>query len=258
MKSLIWADIHNRIDELKKFLEMHYSQYDEFIFLGDFFDSFNDTLEETRATANFIKETIGDRKFYFLFGNHDIQYFICNPATICSGFSHEKYDGIKQILTEQEWVQFRWYYRCQRKWLISHAGFSAKLFSNSIRSAENDHELFDFALLDIKSNKPNKLIGNQGHFDQGILWCRWNDFVPINGVNQILGHTIISEPSIHYLRTKGNGKVEECKRDYSNYRKSPPKEDKLTSINWNIDCNNRYFAVIEDGNCSIHKTREHL
>jgi UDP-2,3-diacylglucosamine pyrophosphatase LpxH len=69
MKIFIWPDIHNRIDILIKFLEHNYSNYDEIIFLGDFFDNLGDKIEETKATANFINETISAKWVSNIFTN---------------------------------------------------------------------------------------------------------------------------------------------------------------------------------------------
>lgn len=52
----------------------------------------------------------------------------------------------------------------------------------------------------------------------------WDCFAPIDGLNQLVGHT--------------------------NFRQ-PRKKSTATSTNWNIDTGLRYYAIIEDGVISI-------
>ena len=53
MKTLVVPDIHNKIDVVQKILDKE-SSVDEVIFLGDWFDDFNDNVNDVVEVAKFL------------------------------------------------------------------------------------------------------------------------------------------------------------------------------------------------------------
>ena len=106
MKTLVIPDVHQRVDSVKSIFENE-KDYDEVVFLGDWFDSFFDPpkvagFEETCEYLKYlVLEHPNKDKFVFLLGNHDISYIYenkdlsCNRISktlkyFCSGFTTSK------------------------------------------------------------------------------------------------------------------------------------------------------------------------
>lgn len=253
VKTLVWSDIHNRIDILSSHLDKNFDSYDEVVFLGDWFDSFNEKSSQTEASASYLKELLKFDKCIFLFGNHDIHYAQPALISLSPGFSHEKLDLIDKILDKDEWNNFRMFYKTQ-VFYCSHAGLSEEIFGSKLDEGDLD-KLFKLELANYRNNNPSRYIGDLSKFSKGVLWCRYNDFKPINNYNQIFGHTILDNPKTKYIRTKGDGKLEYRNQKLNEYRKNPPKMNKISSQNWCIDTNNRHYIIIEDSVISVHSTK---
>ena len=183
MKILIIPDIHNKHVSAEKIITKEKPRMT--IFLGDYFDDFNDTLEETHDTAEWLKKSMTDPHRIHLIGNHDLSYI--NQKFPCAGFSEGKLWAIKNAgvdltkLSHYCWVD---------DWLCTHAGLSRDFFS-----AYNYKNLDLSEFLDnmIKNNKDRLYDcswyrgGKDAH--PGIVWCDYNEFEDIPNVKQIFGHT---------------------------------------------------------------------
>jgi predicted secreted acid phosphatase len=53
---MIISDLHNRIDWVEPALSS--LQYNKVIFLGDYFDDFDDTVEDTKKVAKWLKQSV--------------------------------------------------------------------------------------------------------------------------------------------------------------------------------------------------------
>ena len=227
MRTLIVGDVHNEIDLIDIILKHNESKYSEIIFLGDFFDSFYDTIAIAEKTAHWLKEKLNNPKYIFLWGNHDVHYrFFRNKYIQGSGYSRNKADAINKIMKVENWNKLKFFYYSQN-FLFSHAGMNENML----------HPLngFDLTYLEkICRDDYYKLdsgehsivfgpgIGRGGFLKKGgITWQDWSvEFIPIRNLNQIVGHS--HSDTLKY----------KC---YNN------------SINVNVDCLPNYILEIEDG-----------
>ena len=123
MQTLIVPDIHLRwrlVDGLIQDVGA-----DHIIFLGDFFDQFNDTADQNRRQAVWLQGQLKLPNRTFLWGNHDLHYAHPSIHTECSGYSEGKCQAINEVMSSADWRRFQWH--CwQDGWLISHAGLHPK------------------------------------------------------------------------------------------------------------------------------------
>jgi len=144
MKTIIIADIHQRVENVKTILDRE-KNADEFIFLGDWFDSFHNPPKVTsfRETCAFLRELVLNKKYYqqkltFCVGNHDLSYIYRNnrpsatsvhntPEYYCSGVTSSKVNTFRKEffdkgLNDKFFLRnFQIAYQSQG-WTFSHAG----------------------------------------------------------------------------------------------------------------------------------------
>lgn len=183
MNILIIPDIHTKWFEAEEIIDKVKPTLT--VFLGDYFDDFNDTLEETHQTAEWLKKSMKNHYRTHLMGNHDLSYI--NQDFPCAGFSEGKLWAIKNAGVDLSKLQ---HYVWVEDWLCTHAGLSNDFFN-----AYNYKHLHLTKFLDdmIKTNR-NRLYdcswargGSDAH--SGIVWCDYGEFKNIPKVKQIFGHT---------------------------------------------------------------------
>ena len=271
MKTLVWPDVHHRHALLRQFLAKNGGDFSRRIFLGDWFDQWQDRPDHAKATAQLIVELMQDPSNIFIEGNHDSSYRYRNDTMWCPGFEWDKSRFINTVMDFPHWEKFKLFH-VEQGVICSHAGVHPAVFTHPILglTIEGITKDCEKAVECARSNIKHPVYamgmacGGKAPFG-GITWVRWGEIVPIEGMNQIVGHTLVNEPEIIYGRKKVsayNGvvteKMESVTTTLTNYLRMPPKKENLCSINWNIDTNNRYFAVIENGEISIHKTEDYL
>ena len=199
MKLLI-PDIHNKIYILDKILKK-YSFIPNKISLGDWHDSHGPYEKENLAseTARAQRDFIENPNNICLFGNHDMPYAFPDykgDGLYCSGHSFYTQKFIDKYMTREMWDKVRlfvWLNINNKPWLISHAGFHP-YFAPITEKHVTD--LCDNALNAITSNSifPEILMAGRKrggpHPCGGCTWLDFREFVPITGINQIVGHTI--------------------------------------------------------------------
>ncbi len=271
MKTLVWPDVHNRTELLKTFLAKNGDAFEKRIFLGDWFDQIDDNPSDALRVANLIVELGKDARNVFIEGNHDASYRYHTPFTICCGFSQNKLRAINKVMNEQDWRKFK-LFEYEQGWLCSHAGVHPRIFEHPIKGLTLDSitELCKSSETPVKAGMYHRVyeMGKAcGGLEPvgGINWLRWFQFKPIEGINQIVGHTTYDEPRVHYARKmksiyKGETKEwnEYVDVHLSHFRNMPPNPNKICSWNWNIDNDNRYFAIIENGEVEIKLTLDYL
>lgn len=205
------GDIHNKW-ALAQTLVDKYLPTHKIIFVGDYFDDFNDTPEEAEQTAHWLKSHLDNPNMIFLLGNHDINYHYKNirptPTGIdliysCAGYSVTKDAVINRVLSTDDWDKFKFAHKENGFW-FSHAGFHPHWFANpvagmtdySITAALRKVDaLFDARIFDPSIGAAGRCRGGD-HPVGGLLWRdharesysgkAWND---TSGIKQILGHT---------------------------------------------------------------------
>ena len=229
---LIIPDVHQRwwvIDKAVKEQEEH--GY-ELLFLGDFFDNYNDTLEEVEITAHKVLELSKMPKVKLLLGNHDLPYRFWkhSPLLRCSGNRPEKEKVISSILKPEDWERFHLFHQefvGDEWWVFSHAGLHTH-FAHPIHGWTPEHlERICKEALDecMYAKVPNWLNAGlcRGGYERvgGITWLDWNvEFAPIEGINEVVGHTTLRNPEV----LTG-----------------------VNSANYNLDTNSRHWAIWNNG-----------
>ena len=250
MKILVISDIHQRIYDVQKILDKEKNHVDHIVFLGDYFDSFPEYQQASFLnTCEWVYEKYIElgNKATFLIGNHDLSYFeevkskkqYANHSNKgkkkfeCSGYSRNKGQYAKKVFRDEKvkfWDDIKLFYS-DDYFLYSHAGFSRRLFKPNW-SFEENLKWFDrcWEKFKVQMNKGIYMddeirwiidIGYRMGDDcigmAGPLWNDWrHEFEPIDGINQIVGHTYHDVP-----QNKNN--------------------------NFCFDCISRYYAIINDG-----------
>ena len=227
MKTLVIPDIHQRVNNVKSILEEE-KDYDEVVFLGDWFDSFYEPphVASFEETCKYLKYLVTEHpnkdKFIFLLGNHDVQYIYTNNKSsqisietpthyYCSGFSKNKAKTFRKVFFDNNFKDeffkknFKLAYRTQN-WTISHAGVN----ECHIPFNKDIDYLVDVmaqeAWQDFRhtSHKHNWIMSSAGWARGGtcrvggLLWQDWRHEFKVSQIlgKQIVGHTEIPAPAV--------------------------------------------------------------
>ncbi len=198
MTTLIISDIHNRVNwiepglaKLKKDLN-----YDEVVFLGDYFDQFGDNPFEVGGTAAWLRQSLNNEDRIHLLGNHDMPY-MCpyNDSQWCPGYTPAKGNSVRSTIAD--WSKLKPAYFTQG-FLLSHAGFQEDVVTHPVNGAPDDGPalvtLAEFHLEKVKSGISATLFLPGSRMSEkrtgGITWCDWDDeFVHFPNISQVVGHT---------------------------------------------------------------------
>lgn len=195
-RTLVIPDVHEDIDQVEKILNhagWYGGQIDHRVFLGDFFDTYGPKPDGVQRTAKFLEENIKCPNSTFIFGNHDLPYaYPLIRGLRCSGF-----DSFKLTIVAKAMELARQHFKLTTEvqgWRLSHAGF------NDVTNVKLvDHEAMG-ALGELAGGRMPWLlrVGYSRGGDSpngGVTWLDWDDeFVPVDGLKQIVGHTRHKEP----------------------------------------------------------------
>lgn len=221
MNTLIVGDIHNRTSEFEEILVNIENKtklvFDEIVFVGDYFDRFHDSVDEAGRTAAWLKKSLEDPKRVHLIGNHDMPYMSpANPYVQCPGWTPSKSRMVNSVMTKEDWDKIKAVHYTQG-FMVSHAGFREALMTHPILGRLTPDQLVTLAVEELEKVKGiifsplfdyKKLNSNQQVELGGITWLRWYDFKPVEGLNQIVGHT----PGLG-IRMEGNNFCVDCHMD---------------------------------------------
>lgn len=194
MNIIVIPDIHTHYEKAERICRKYKTH--KFVFMGDYFDNFNDTPHENEYTAEWLVESLKNPNRIHLIGNHDECY---NPKLnlYCSGFSIEKKNRINKVMTVQDWDKLK-YFHFENKWLFSHAGINKYWFSNPLNGnimINNIDSIINHAinkqLMGVSNNAiwaADKFRGGI-HEWGGILWQDWKKMELIPNLKQCVGHT---------------------------------------------------------------------
>jgi predicted phosphodiesterase len=266
MKTIIISDIHNRVYWIEDALSSPILQpYDEIIFLGDYFDDFNDTPEDATDAARWLKQSLHRPNRIHLIGTHDIWYmFPYNRFIAASGNTEAKAYAIRGILTKEDWNKLYLYYY-EQNFLLSHAGLHTNLISQYIfehkdlfdkyitnKEQLNGQEIVDQIVKPATIEAINRVKDGYAHpwLDAGVVrggrqpvggitWLDWiYEFKPIPGLNQIVGHTELNVPGEKYVKQQ-NAVIK-------------------SSINYDLDTRSNHVGILENSKFSYIETIEVL
>jgi UDP-2,3-diacylglucosamine pyrophosphatase LpxH len=242
---LIVSDVHEEIVRLKSILKQ-YPNADQIIFLGDWFDSWAGLTWQTHETVKWLAENIGNPKYVFLWGNHDMHYAFPFDGVMCSGFDKNKLAIVRQHLNDNDhWKKFKLMHWIgtpandeelgnvqSKEWLISHAGIHPSLLNPFLGfDKQSLLALEEEAMWKLRycQQVTSLLAAGRGRDGParvgGVDWLDWStEFIPINGLNQIVGHSY--------------GKEVRCKQIPD-------------SINYCIDTHLRHVIEVDNGSIKI-------
>lgn len=243
MKTLVIADIHNHWETAEKIIKR--VEHDQVVFLGDYFDDWGDTPPVAKRTAEWLKWSIEQPNRIHLIGNHDVPYI--NPSAKCGkyGWNPEKQNFVERVMTMKHWYQLQFHHWVDG-WFLSHAGFHRFFYQTAVE----DFDVEDFKVWIEEQEEGGKQalfagayhwfysdagyrVGNHTTLG-GLCWLDfYNEFVPIPGLNQIMGHT----PNHPYSHDEL----------YYGYRGLPNNSSK----NYCIDTQGKVSILIEDGNITL-------
>lgn len=252
-KTLIWSDIHQRVDLLHAALDTLKPK--KIIFLGDYWDNFNDSPREAIKMAMYLKQLMDEYpNWVYLLGNHDMAYVYPNNdfELWCSGNTHEKRRAVRAILSQHHFDKFKLCH-FEQGYLFSHAGIHPQSVGNVLNYPQQQQipqleRLCKNVLENIKAGISHPILGagksRGGSYPVGgITWLDWSEFDPIEGINQIVGHTPRDNPRIAY---------NDVNEFY--FTEDQVSNPYLTSMNYCLDTHNKHYAFIEDGKVTIHET----
>ncbi len=184
MKILIIPDIHNKYDIAESII--HKENPDNVVFLGDYFDSFDDTLEITEQTALWLKDSLQKKNRIHLLGNHDLSYK--DTRFVCSGFSEGKLFVLKKLKMDLTLLQ---HYCWVLDLLCTHAGLSNQFYQSYNQGKSVNDFLHEYSSDPELRLRLYDCSPNRGGIDahSGIVWCDYYEFEDIPGIKQIFGHT---------------------------------------------------------------------
>lgn len=209
MKTCVIADVHGR--DLWKQIVAQESDADRFVFLGDYFDSFD--ISGVEQMHNFkeiveFKETSG-KEVIMLIGNHDYHYFPEINESSTSGYQYRLAPSIKQLIGEnRQHLQVAYQ---MGEFVFSHAGISSEWLDDFLPSWKLDilvdqiNDLFKYTPTNLcyRSYKitdiDNGTVIGSGGFGaetyQGPMWIRPKALMTANRdtlrkeIIQVVGHT---------------------------------------------------------------------
>jgi len=207
MKTVIIGDVHGR-DQWKQIVAQE-KDADRFVFLGDYFDSFDISAVEQMHNFKEIvefKQTIGE-EVIMLIGNHDYHYFPEMGDSSTSGYQTRMAPSIKQLIDENR-KHLQVAHRIG-KFVFSHAGISSEWLDDTIidwteeNMVDKINELFKYTplSLDYRSFKmfsATEWAGASGYGNetyQGPMWIRPKALMEANKktlrkkIIQVVGHT---------------------------------------------------------------------
>lgn len=176
---------------------------DEVIFLGDFFDDFEDDPNQINEMVDWLQAIITKPNFTFLYGNHDCHYAFPQEWFRCSGYEQWKHFIIRDRLDKDKfWSKFKFYHVLDNKWLLSHAGLHKMWLHKNIAALRKSRPKFLTKITEYLDSEIEKGMRNQSWIFHagfarwgtqrvgGLTWCDFTrEFNPIRGLNQIMGHT---------------------------------------------------------------------
>jgi hypothetical protein len=202
--AIVIGDLHGNISIVRDIFENLWEQTDQFIFVGDYFDSFNWSPQTQIDLVNFLIEYQKNypERIILLMGNHELSYL--HPKMRCSGHSFyvenyiENYVDLKRYLLDNLKI-----YHVFNDWLITHAGVSQRWIPIDDQNKEQNLTRIT-ELLTQENNRIYEIGSSRGGWmpSGGPFWCDfWGEFKTIPGIKQIFGHTSWRPEHLHLENT---------------------------------------------------------
>lgn len=218
-RAIICGDLHGKIWVYENLRQRAEKLDAKMILLGDFSDSFDMSDEDHVILLDMVIEDANADKARFVLGNHELSY-IYPSVHRCSGF-RKPYE--RHILERQDkligFAEAGIY--LEPDIIVTHSGITRQHWNALFSESTNDTLWDDMRRAMIYSKEWHHIgryRGGRNPFG-GPQWCDWNDeFVPVTGVRQVVGHTAcfaertalgrprnFTETIVGNLRTNENG-----------------------------------------------------
>lgn len=197
---LIIPDIHLEHERAEKIIAMHPGL--QILFLGDYFDAFDDSEGGHAATARWLSWSVMQPNRTHLLGNHDPYYFTGKKCCHCPGNSDAKYKASREFLTQEVWAALHTHLWLRPNFLATHAGLSISQSHPMMPLPDfmNRQETQLKEACRHNLDHPWLHLGSRGMAGSrqvaGPLWCDWTDFQGIPSLHQILGHSVRKGPKV--------------------------------------------------------------
>lgn len=273
-KTLIIPDVHEKPYLFEKVINSFGP--DQIVFLGDYFDAFDDTPEMIEETCAWLSYSVSKPNRIHLRGNHDCHYEFEYRNFECSGYAQWKYFQIQDSIKKEVWYKLKWYHVLDNTFLLTHAGLHRHWVPKEILNIHDNRTLFlekiqtflDENLMQgfrdfHKSKHPwifGAGFGRGGNQPAGgITWCDFTrEFKPIIGLNQIFGHTAQGAGVATWLIKDTSDKIQL----YPSNMWTPPiryYNDTTKSINIDLDVLvNKHWAVWDGTTLQIFNYKDHM
>jgi hypothetical protein len=202
---VVVGDLHGRLSTLKKIIAL--GKY--MIFLGDFLDSWTESVKNQIAVVRRVIELHKENKARFILGNHELSY-IEPKYWRCSGFNYNKRIKCLQYLDEL-WERGEVGIIVDSNILITHAGITNPLWKQQLQSKSANIEEGLPILLEMMQAHKNYhyswlYAGDRFDVISGPYWVRWHtEFQPVPGLIQIVGHTPNTDKPKYFDQTFHDG-----------------------------------------------------
>jgi hypothetical protein len=226
---VIVPDVHEQYEKLLKILAKYPGLW--MVFLGDWFDSFANhgaPTTNTFAICKWLQENIVNPLYTFLWGNHDLHYAFPINDLCCSGWNRNKLAIIRNHIgdTMEGWKRFKLFHWIgeaaneeekgnliqSNEYLLSHAGLHPYLlhpvygFGKQYLQERAEEALYkaryEKTVTPMLAIGPGRYTGARVRCG-GVVWLDWNtEFTPVEGLNQIVGHTPADNVRTKMLRNK--------------------------------------------------------
>lgn len=257
-QTLIIPDLHHRWRQAEKIIQ--HVGADEILFLGDYFDDFNDDNHMVMETTKWLEESVSKPNRIHLFGNHDQHYAYPYRTFQCSGYAQWKYFIVHDNIDPKVWDKLKWYHFLDNRWLLCHGGLHKLNVPAEVTKHRKDRKKFIAAITQYLDDEIRKgfqagATGNSSWVFNagrarwgsqrvgGITWCDYTaEFYPVLGINQIVGHTP-QRYGVKWTRLTAEGHV--FHHDFAEYTPTVEElDDPNKSINLGLDVlGNTHYAI---------------
>lgn len=256
--TLVIGDIHHHTVEAELLIERNVGRFATVVFLGDYFDDFGDTPERMQCTCRWLNESLLQSNRVHLLGNHDLSYLNPDNAQLsCPGWSVMKqrvFDcECRDLSRDRLFLAVR-----VGSWVLSHAGFHRALIGglgpDELVCAAKD------ALRKALSGRRSPFLGcgygrGGGEPFGGVTWLDWSEeFRPIEGIHQIVGHTpargVVRGHHLSATHERNHSGISSLPGEESFGPRPDPGDDWL-SVNWCIDTQQHFAALIQGNDCQF-------
>jgi hypothetical protein len=205
LRTLVIPDIHLHHETAEKIIS--FVKPDKIVFLGDYWDDFDDTPQMVCDTAEWFKWSINQSNRIHIAGNHDIMYWFPDNSNIrCGGYEQYKAIAINDIVKPKDWNKLKFFHVLD-DWFLTHGGIHP-YWIDPVKFRKNEpvtitkEELVKKLKHDSLECKKQLTAGkwhwfivagfsrSNSPYVGGVTWCDFNqEFHPMRGIHQIVGHT---------------------------------------------------------------------